>query len=727
MNNILPKTPSYISGYWKPWKNDSNFLDSYTEYIKDVSLTKYSADTIGQYINQASTEQINSINSIGNKLGIGLNILSNHLNDVSNKLDDISNQLSISNYLLVSINKNSDLIVEQNILTNILLNDVNQLLNIPDIEKERKLYIELGIKFFINAKNNQELFEDALENFIKAEKLMHQDYFVLHRIGLIYLYVEKYLDVEKALTYFIKSAKYSSVETKSNIYKISNAFYNDKDKTNKLDKELQFYEDNFNFNDFPFLSNSEYNGFYIEKYSYNIYTVNNTIDDGYDCANSDKIFLSDLIDNVSISNNLKSEFKTIIKDINEIINKNGFINNNLNSINLIASDSYEKAAFCSYVIGDFSNSVEYQKQAILFNNNINNKFFLVKYQIRNNDIEEGINLLSELIDENPEIVLGIFKEIDLFNSTEVLNLLDKKNEEINNKLEILIKKINSHESTEIKRYKNQLLEVIGKEFHLKSLLEKKVEYFLGLLDINKNNFVSEVNSFINYLNTVTLCTINKKSIVEELNSIIKFELEEAINILKKIKNVVKDDELKIGSKYQGGIVFFIDDINKKGLIVSENDIGKAFWGGEGIIGTKRELWTGEENTNKIIDNASWYVEKSWFKTNYSPASTAARICKELNLNGFNDWYLPSICELELLYENSKTINSLNFSNNFYWSSSEYGLKDRNYDGEEELDHNHSFRLEYAEQINLVTGETYSSYFKERNQIKLVRAARIFYF
>jgi hypothetical protein len=38
-----------------------------------------------------------------------------------------------------------------------------------------------------------------------------------------------------------------------------------------------------------------------------------------------------------------------------------------------------------------------------------------------------------------------------------------------------------------------------------------------------------------------------------------------------------------------------------------------------------------------------------------------------------------------------------------------------------------FRLGYAEQINLATGETFSNYFRERNEIKLVRAIRIFYF
>ena len=56
----------------------------------------------------------------------------------------------------------------------------------------------------------------------------------------------------------------------------------------------------------------------------------------------------------------------------------------------------------------------------------------------------------------------------------------------------------------------------------------------------------------------------------------------------------------------------------------------------------------------------------------STAGIAARLCGDLVLNGYSDWYLPSKDELHQLYKfymnNRVAIGSFDY--NYYWSSTE---------------------------------------------------------
>jgi hypothetical protein len=55
-------------------------------------------------------------------------------------------------------------------------------------------------------------------------------------------------------------------------------------------------------------------------------------------------------------------------------------------------------------------------------------------------------------------------------------------------------------------------------------------------------------------------------------------------------------------------------------------------------------------------------------TGCSEAGIAVRLCGDLVLGGYSDWYLPSRDELNQLYINRVAIGG--FANNYYWSSSE---------------------------------------------------------
>ena len=95
-------------------------------------------------------------------------------------------------------NKNIRNLSSRKELDDNLFENIAELLRVPDSEKERQRNIELGLKFFVNAQKDRDLFEDSLEELLEAEKLMKQDYFVLHRIGLIYLYSLNPVNPEKA-------------------------------------------------------------------------------------------------------------------------------------------------------------------------------------------------------------------------------------------------------------------------------------------------------------------------------------------------------------------------------------------------------------------------------------------------------------------------------------------------------------------------------------------------
>lgn len=160
---------------------------------------------------------------------------------------------------------------------------------------------------------------------------------------------------------------------------------------------------------------------------------------------------------------------------------------------------------------------------------------------------------------------------------------------------------------------------------------------------------------------------------------------------------------------QGGVVFhrYMDGNTQKYLIVSVNDQSTSqAWSNitEVLIGSgAQSTWDGLSNSDAIVAQTGETI-------------SAASICLNLFSGGKDDWYLPSVDELSLLWHNRFNVNRTLSGNSSYGSiASAEILGGGDYWSSTEVDHQSSYFVYFSR------GYSYGRRKYELNRVRAIRS------
>jgi len=169
---------------------------------------------------------------------------------------------------------------------------------------------------------------------------------------------------------------------------------------------------------------------------------------------------------------------------------------------------------------------------------------------------------------------------------------------------------------------------------------------------------------------------------------------------------------EIGDVAEGGIVFYIDETGEHGLVAALEDLTEGAtdpyeWGDNGyewgcylenVSGADAQwIGAGLQNTTAIISQAC---------QTENGGISAVQAVLDAEIEGYFDWYLPSVGELYQMYltigKGSENGNIGSFSSYWYWSSSELGN-------------------DPAWAVNFSNGDTNLFYKYSTNRVRVIRA------
>jgi len=133
-----------------------------------------------------------------------------------------------------------------------------------------------------------------------------------------------------------------------------------------------------------------------------------------------------------------------------------------------------------------------------------------------------------------------------------------------------------------------------------------------------------------------------------------------------VADSIAPGRLKIGDAYQGGIIFWLDETGEHGLILGDGQ-NSAAWnnGADRYTGAWADgIYNGETNTTIIVIAQAGDHHNHLYAAGYCYLRSTGSANKN-----YGDWYLPSVTELQLLYNVRSQIPGF-LSDREYWSSCE---------------------------------------------------------
>ena len=124
---------------------------------------------------------------------------------------------------------------------------------------------------------------------------------------------------------------------------------------------------------------------------------------------------------------------------------------------------------------------------------------------------------------------------------------------------------------------------------------------------------------------------------------------------------------QLGENHGGGKIFWLDETGQHGLIAASVDQSAkgVAWNPGKFVATGANadvLYSGQKNSEKIV-SVQGNIDLS-----------AAKLCLDFTTTSdnvvYNDWYLPSMFELNLMYQQKMLIGGFNMTSGIYWSSTE---------------------------------------------------------